>query len=175
MAHATEVPLAHSSLNMGDCFMLDKGLKLYLYHVPEANRAEKTKVLELILRIRDMELSGRADLILVNEWEKDDENKYKDFGTAFGEERKPVTKKGGADIVAEETASEKISLVRVSEMSGELTLRWGVCVGGERDDGRRKRGGDTLGDHLPGEIPSVDINMPVKRVMKGGEMAVHIR
>ena len=29
-------------------------------------------------------------------------------------------------------------------------------MGGERDDGQRKEGGDALGDHLPGEVPSAD-------------------
>eukprot|EP00624_Nannochloropsis_granulata_P002317 evm.model.NODE_21757_length_20200_cov_26.998911.2 len=202
VVRATEVPLAHSSLNTGDCFLLDKGLKLFLYHGPEANRAEKTKAFDLALRIRDVERGGRAELILGNEWEKDDESNYEEFWTAFGEERKPVTKKGEADEVAEKTASEKISLARVSDTSGELTVTpvvaphgrlvrsmldskdvfvldtgsGGVFVWvGRGTTAEEKKGGMRLATTFLEKSHQSVVKMPVMRVIEGGETALFIR
>jgi gelsolin len=46
-----EVPLSHTSLNSGDVFILDAGLKLYQFNGAKSNIAEKRKGQELCLSI----------------------------------------------------------------------------------------------------------------------------
>lgn len=204
VVRATEVPLAHSSLNTGDCFLLDKGLKLFLYHGPEANQAEKAKALELALRIRDVERGGRAEVILANECGKEDESICEEMWAAFGEERKPVTRKGEADDVADEAGAKKVSLARVSDASGELTitpvvaphgrlvrsmldskevfvLDTGSVTGGvyvwvgKETTAEEKKGGMRLATTFLEKAHRPVASMPVVRVMEGGETALFIR
>jgi len=204
VVRATEVPLAHSSMNTGDCFLLDKGLKLFLYSGPEANRAEKAKALELALRIRDNERGGRAEVILVNEWGKDDEGICEELWAIFGEGRKPVTKKGDADEVADEVAAKKVSLARVSDASGELTimpvvtphgrlvrsmldskdvfvLDTGSVIGGvyvwvgKDTTAEEKKGGMRLATTYLEKTHLPVERTPVVRVMEGGETALFVR
>ena len=47
------VELAASSLNQGDSFILDMGLKLFLWNGSEANRYEKAKALQVLTRLRN--------------------------------------------------------------------------------------------------------------------------
>ncbi len=117
VVRAKEVPLKHASLNLSDCFILDAGLQLYLYNGPQANRAEKAKALELILRIRDAERGGRAELTLVNE----DDPHNEDFWAALGGEA-PVTNPGEPDEAADKAGAKAVSLARVSDASGTLTI-----------------------------------------------------
>lgn len=204
VVRATEVPLAHSSLNTDDCFLLDKGLKLFLYHGSEANRAEKAKALELALRIRDLERGGRAEVILANEWGKDDESICEEIWAAFGEERKPVTKKGEADEVVEQAAAKKVSLARLSDASGELTimpvvaphgrlvrsmldskdvfvLDTGSVSGGmyvwvgKETTAEEKKGGMRLATTFLEKSHRPVAKTPVVRVVEGGETALFIR
>jgi hypothetical protein len=203
VVRATEVPLAHSSLNTGDCFLLDKGLKLFLYG-PEANQAEKAKALELALRIRDLERGGRAEVILANEWGEEDDSICEEVWSAFGEERKPVTKKGEADDVVEQAAAKKVSLARVSDASGEMTitpvvaphgrlvrsmlnskdvfvLDTGSVTGGvyvwvgKETTAEEKKGGMRLATTFLEKSHRPVGNTPIVRVMEGGETALFIR
>lgn len=114
---AKEVPLSTTSLNIGDCFVLDAGLTLYVYNGKEANRAEKAKALELVTRLRDNERGGRAEIILVNE----DDPHNAQFWQLLGGEVE-VTATGEADDVVEQTAAKTTSLSRVSDESGSLKI-----------------------------------------------------
>jgi hypothetical protein len=42
----------HNSLNTGDVFILDAGLKLYLFNGAKANHAEKARGVEMIAKIK---------------------------------------------------------------------------------------------------------------------------
>lgn len=55
-----EVPLSVSSLNSGDCFVLDDGLVLFQWNGKEANRAEKSKALDVTAGIKNNLRSGKA-------------------------------------------------------------------------------------------------------------------
>ncbi|CAM9905149.1 unnamed protein product, partial [Sphacelaria rigidula] len=52
VVRCSEVPCSSSSLNTGDVFILDAGLKLFLWSGPEANMYEKSKGLQTMQRIR---------------------------------------------------------------------------------------------------------------------------
>ncbi len=55
-----EVPVALSSLNNGDVFILDKGLTIYLFFGANANRHERAKGIEVASRLNDDERGSRA-------------------------------------------------------------------------------------------------------------------
>ena len=57
-----QVKLSWSSMNHGDGFILDLGLKLWVWQGEEAGKMEKIKALEVARRIRDEERGGRADV-----------------------------------------------------------------------------------------------------------------
>ena len=63
----TSVPVSNSSLNTGDCFILDMGKSLYLYNGKDANKHEKAKAVETAIAIRDNERGGGATITIVNE------------------------------------------------------------------------------------------------------------
>lgn len=46
-----EVPLASSSLNTGDVFILDMGLNLFLYFGKDSNKQERSKGLDVINKV----------------------------------------------------------------------------------------------------------------------------
>ena len=50
----------------GDVFILDAGLKLYQWNGTGANKFEKAKALEVIVRIKDDERGGRAEINVID-------------------------------------------------------------------------------------------------------------
>ena len=54
--------MAWSSMNSGDCFILDLGLTIYVWNGASAGKMEKIKALDVARRIRDEERGGRAAL-----------------------------------------------------------------------------------------------------------------
>jgi hypothetical protein len=57
--------LKADSLNDGDVFILDAGLKLYQWNGAGASRQEKSKGLDVARKIKDEERSGRATFHLL--------------------------------------------------------------------------------------------------------------
>ena len=57
-----QTKLAWSSMNSGDCFILDMGLTIYVWNGASAGLMEKRKALDVARRIRDEERGGRAAL-----------------------------------------------------------------------------------------------------------------
>jgi advillin len=81
-----EVPAALASLNKGDVFILDKGLKIFLFNGPSANKNEKAKGIEVANRINSDERGARAELILI-----DSDPQNTEFWSEFGGYRDPTT------------------------------------------------------------------------------------
>jgi hypothetical protein len=61
-------------------YILDKGLKLYQYTGPKAGAMKKVRALQIIIRIKDNERAGRAEIIHI----ADDEAKNADFWDTIG-------------------------------------------------------------------------------------------
>ena len=68
----SEVPLSRSSLNHGDVFILDAGLKIYLFNGPTSNNYEKAKGVQVASNINNDERGARAEIILVHENPKEE-------------------------------------------------------------------------------------------------------
>lgn len=125
---ARQVPLKRESLNEGDVFILDKGLKLFLWNGKDANRFEKAKGVQLLVKLRN-ERGARPETVLLDEDPENDE-----FWSMLGGQGPiPSAEEGGEDEAAER--GEETKLLRVSDASGSLEVRrapllpW-VCRGG---------------------------------------------
>jgi hypothetical protein len=109
-----EVPVAISSLNQGDVFILDKGLKIFLFNGPTANKYEKAKGIEVANRINSDERGGRAELVLL---ETDPRNS--EFWGHFGGYRDPVSlPEGPEDSDGDVKLTRKI--FKISDASGAM-------------------------------------------------------
>jgi advillin len=111
-----EVNLSTSSLNTGDVFILDAGLKLYLWYGPKANTREKAKGVEVVSRIRDDERGARAEVIFM---EEDPTNQ--EFWNALGGYA-DITSEGEPDELEERVLADQIKLFRVSDATGSMSI-----------------------------------------------------
>eukprot|EP01138_Halocafeteria_seosinensis_P007299 gb/GECG01007463.1/.p1 GENE.gb/GECG01007463.1/~~gb/GECG01007463.1/.p1 ORF type:complete len:862 (+),score=169.72 gb/GECG01007463.1/:1-2586(+) len=109
-----QVELSVKSLDKGDVFILDKGLKLFLWMGPSANKSEKAKAVQVLQRIYNSR-GSRPEQIVVN-----DEPNNEEFWSTLG---------GSPDDVPEATSDEdvegkmgELKLYRVSDASGELQV-----------------------------------------------------
>ncbi|CAM6031400.1 unnamed protein product [Sphagnum compactum] len=68
----TEVPLTSKSLCKGDVFILDAGLKIYLFNGETANKMEKAKGIEVASNINSDQRMGRAEIVIINDDIKND-------------------------------------------------------------------------------------------------------
>lgn len=63
-----QVNLSVSSMNKGDCFILDMGREIYVWVGQASKRLEKMKAISAANQIRDQDHSGRASVHIVGEW-----------------------------------------------------------------------------------------------------------
>ncbi|OWK62049.1 Adseverin [Lonchura striata] len=72
VVRATEVPLAWTSFNKGDCFIIDLGNEIYQWCGSSCNKYERLKATQVAVGIRDNERNGRSKLITVEEGSEPD-------------------------------------------------------------------------------------------------------
>lgn len=115
----SQVPVASSSLNEGDVFILDTGKQLYQWNGPQCSRQEKSKGFDVARRIKDEERQGRCDYFLIDGSEKEPEEQ---FWKLLG--GKPAKLKSAAEG-GEDTKSDEDSifyLYQISDSSGKLQI-----------------------------------------------------
>ncbi|CAE7522761.1 Gel [Symbiodinium microadriaticum] len=104
-----EVPLSNASLNTGDVFILDTGLKIFVYNGATANRHEKAKGIDVANKIRNEERGGRAEIFML-----DEDPNNSEFWTPLGGQI-TVTNPGEPDAHADASPSR---LFQVSDANG---------------------------------------------------------
>jgi len=110
-----EVPLSHKSLNSGDVFVLDNGLKIYTWTGKSAAIAEKTRAAQLTVALDD-ERGGKPERLTLAEGETGADAKA--FWEALGGEGKVAgAEEAGGDAEWEKVADKK--LFRFSDASGK--------------------------------------------------------
>jgi gelsolin len=109
---SSQVPLAVSSLNSGDVFILDLGLKIYQWNGAGSNGAERNKAAQLCRAIDD-ERKGLASVEVINEGEN-----HPDFWAALGG-RGAIAASGAP---AHTLAHHAPILHRLSDASGSLVF-----------------------------------------------------
>ena len=111
-----EVEVAASSLTQDDVYILDMGLKIYIWNGENCNKYEKTKGLEVITHLNNDQRGGRATIIRVTE----DDPENSDFWGALGGFIPAASIPLGEsdDNVPAWPANQ---LLRISDESGEMT------------------------------------------------------
>jgi len=112
----TEVPLSRESLNSGDVFVLDGGLKLWQWNGKKSGPMEKSKGATLCRAIDD-ERQGKPVVIVLEEGGDNDEEFWKQLG---GKGAIKSAEEGGDDNEAEKDGTKK--LFRLSDASGTLSF-----------------------------------------------------
>lgn len=111
------VPVALSSLNKGDVFVLDKGLTIFVFNGPTANKYEKTKGLEVARRIKDDERGGRASIVVL-----DEDIRNAEFWGHFGGVKDPNSLPEGPSDDAVNTNTAR-RIFKISDASGSVTFQ----------------------------------------------------
>ena len=113
----SEVELTCASLNEGDVFILDAGLRLFVWHGSSANRLEKAKGLEVVTRIRN-ERGAKPVVQIIQE-----EDAAEFWDLLGGKGNIASAESVASDEAAEKKASSDIKLFRVSDASGKLEIK----------------------------------------------------
>jgi gelsolin len=109
----TEVPLKSSSMNSGDVFILDLGLKLYQWNGARSSKMERNRAATLARAIDD-ERGGKPVVTVYTEGDKDQH----EFFDALGSGPEGVSPNDDADLAAEQVGAKK--LFRLSDDGGHL-------------------------------------------------------
>lgn len=120
-----EVPMSSQSLNSGDVFLLDAGLKLFQWNGAKSSAQERTRAGQLA-RALDEERKGVPKLSVFAEGDKDD----KPFWDALGG-KGPIASDAaaGTDEVWEKESSFK-ALLRLSDAKGKMNFKLEAQEGG---------------------------------------------
>jgi len=113
----TEVELTHKSLNSGDVFILDAGLKLFQWNGSKAGPQEKMKGAQLSRALAD-ERKGIPRINVLEETGKD----LGEFWTILGGQGPVKSAEEGGDDLEFEKATDK-RLFQLSDASGTLQIK----------------------------------------------------
>lgn len=117
----SQVELTYESMNKGDVFILDHGLKIFCWNGSESSKIERVKAAEFARRIRNEERGGRAEIILVDEGTNPQVEE--DFFTSLGSSGEIKSASEGLDDDAfDNCRARKITLYRVTEENGEISM-----------------------------------------------------
>lgn len=108
----SEVPLAVSSLNSGDCFILDKGLHLYQMNGAKSSSGERIKASQLAQAIKN-EREGRSTVHVAEEGDSD-KDFWPPFWEAFGGPG-PISSEASSDSAATVQSEHTRRLMRLHE------------------------------------------------------------
>jgi len=109
----TQVPALATSMNSGDVFVLDLGLKILQWNGARSHKTEKNRAGTLARAIDD-ERGGKPVVTVYDQGDKDE----KEFWDALGSGPEGVSKDDDSDLVAEAAGQRK--LFRLSDADGAL-------------------------------------------------------
>ncbi|KAL0275575.1 UNVERIFIED_CONTAM: hypothetical protein PYX00_003387 [Menopon gallinae] len=118
-----QVQVGIESMNNGDCFILDTGKNIYVYHGSKSKKTERLKAINAGNQIRDQDHAGRPTVKILDEFSSQEE--LEEFFEELGS--------GSPDSVPDESSAEndekfetnydnKVSLYKVSDSSGGLQV-----------------------------------------------------
>lgn len=112
----TEVPIKVESLNEGDVFILDAGLKLYQWQGKKAGKNEKARAGQLARAIDD-ERKGQPTIEVFTQGDKDDD----EFWAYFGGRPDKIPEDSGDDEEWEKKSEKR--LYHLSDASGKMEFK----------------------------------------------------
>lgn len=112
-----------SSMNNGDCFILDAGKNIYVYEGTKSRRIERLKAVTAAQQIRDDDHAGHSKVEIIDESSSDREREefFEILGSGSPSEV-PSESNGGDDKQFEANQERTTSLYKVSDASGELEI-----------------------------------------------------
>ncbi|CAD6993520.1 unnamed protein product [Ceratitis capitata] len=118
-----QVELSISSMNRGDCFILDAGEEILIYVGEQAKRLERLKAIYAANEIRDQDHHGRAKVNIVDNFSSDfaKEHFFATLGSGSAEEV-PDETTDEEDGAFEKADIEAVKLYKVSDASGSLEI-----------------------------------------------------
>ncbi|KAL5274428.1 Gel family protein [Megaselia abdita] len=118
-----QVNLSVSSMNKGDCFILDAGNTIYVYVGSQSKRIEKLKAISAANQIRDQDHNGRARVEVIDDYtsEIDKENFFQVLGSGSPSEV-PDESTAEEDAAFEKSDENSVTLYKVSDQSGKLKV-----------------------------------------------------
>jgi len=116
--HSKQVSADSDSLNSGDVFVLDGGMKLYQWNGKASSVREKNKAGEIARAIRE-ERKGQPKIVTFEEGQEDEE-----FWTLLGGKGPIASAAEGGDDIEAEKAQQKgpKALYQLSDATGTLTF-----------------------------------------------------
>jgi hypothetical protein len=117
-----QVPLDRDSLNSGDVFILDAGLKIYVFQGAKSSIAERTRGLNIAQNL-DESRRGAPEVYQVREADSSNEH-YAAFWAQIAGGEGPIksAEEGGADEASDSVEVGEHKLFRLSDASGELKI-----------------------------------------------------
>ncbi|BFF88889.1 gelsolin [Drosophila madeirensis] len=118
-----QVNLSVSSMNQGDCFILDAGSDIYVYVGAQAKRVEKLKAISAANQIRDQDHNGRARVQIVDEFSTEaDKQQFFDVLGSGSADQVPEESTAEEDSAFERADAAAVTLYKVSDASGKLQV-----------------------------------------------------
>ncbi|KAK9889979.1 hypothetical protein WA026_008790 [Henosepilachna vigintioctopunctata] len=112
-----------TSMNEGDCFILDVGKNIYVYVGKKSKRIERLKAITAANQIRDQDHAGKAHVHIIDEYSTESEADafFKNLGSGSKSEVPPESE--GEDDKQFETNQQHVAtLYRVSDSSGDMKV-----------------------------------------------------
>ncbi|XP_072946726.1 actin depolymerising venom protein gelsolin 1-like [Epargyreus clarus] len=112
-----------SSMNKGDCFILDVNQDILVYVGDRAKNVEKLKAISMANQIRDQDHNGRGKVEIIDQYSS--EVDIQKFFTALGSGSKdlvPEDSAGGDDQTFERKEEQDVTLSEISDSSGSLKV-----------------------------------------------------
>lgn len=119
-----QVEVSVTSLNKGDCFILDVEHDILVYVGEKAKSVERLKAITVANQIRDQDHNGRGNIEIIDPYSN--EGDVGQFFAALGsgdQESVAEAEEGGDDEDFERGAAREVSLSEVSDSSGSLTIK----------------------------------------------------
>jgi len=190
----TQVEMNSSSLNAGDCFVLDAGLKIIQWNGEKVSLFEKMKAGRLCRAIRD-ERKGKPEAFIIDQNDDDDEVMEEFWRHLGGKGAIKSAEEGGSDTDAAAEASAAVKLYRLHDEGGKCSFtleKAGPLAKSDLDSSdvfvldngaevftwigkgsskiERKQGMHYAQQYLVDN--GLDPNRPISRVLEGGENEV---
>ncbi|KAB0801152.1 hypothetical protein PPYR_05506 [Photinus pyralis] len=120
-----QVPLSISSMNKGDCFILDVGNDIYVYVGGQSKRTERLKAAQGANLIRDQDHGGRSKVHVLDEFASETEIQafFDALGGGVTAADVPEESTGGDDEQFESKEERTVALYRVSDSSGRMQIQ----------------------------------------------------
>lgn len=120
-----QVPLSISSMNKGDCFILDAGNNIYVYVGGQSKRTERLKAAQAANLIRDQDHGGRSKVHVLDEFSAPTEIQefFDVLGGNVSAADVPDESTGGDDEQFESKQERTVTLHRVSDSSGRMQIQ----------------------------------------------------